>query len=197
MKHRIWKFMLAAALTAGVQASAQGQNHSVQYLVAALGSIPNRAAISVQGAYSTQQGMVEARGSYLRNKGYSRLVITDPETGVQFSNAYCAHDSSVFNELLNVTGTRTFVFHGYKGRGEGREDAFFVTSLTAVAEAKPAPASDEADNARTFRVTIVDNETSVRTVLDGVELGKPFNLPGSILVIERDQKLPDRVRIWE
>jgi hypothetical protein len=175
--------------------SAQDDRHlSVSYLRAALGSLEDRTSVSVLGEYVGESGMVEATGYYLRNKGYSRFTIQDPATGVAFGSIYCSHDSSVFNELLTVRGKKRYVFHGYKGTAEGRKDGFFVTSLTAVAV--PAAESPEvAAGPRTFRVTVIDQATSNRTVMVNVELGKPLNLMGSTLIIEAEPYEPDRIRV--
>lgn len=173
---------------------AQARNVSVGYLRAALGSIQDRASISIEGRYSGKQGLKDARGSYLRSKGYSQFTIADAETGLTFDLAYCKHDSTAFNELLSVKGSKLYVFQGHKGSGEGRADAFFVTSVTPVRDSGPAEVEQE-DRVKHFMVTIIDNATSNRTVMMNVELGKEFKMVGSTLIIEEEKEDPNKVRV--
>lgn len=187
------RMMAVVTLVAAETALSQEGSVSVGFLRAALGSISDRASVSVLGEYSGADGLVDARGTYLRNKGFSRFTIREPHTGVTFGSVYCAHNSPVFNELLGVKGTERFVFQGVKGRGEHKEDAVFVTSLRVV-RGPAAPASVETAPQR-FTITIIEQATSNRTVMVNVELGKPVNLLGATLMVEEEEQVLDPVRV--
>jgi len=179
---------------AGGEACAQRRDVTVQYLKAALGSIADRERVSLEAEYSVEDGLTEARGSYLRNKGFSQFTVLDPASGAKFSSAYCEHDSKVFNELLGIKEEKRFIFAGYKGKGERREDAIFVTSVTPLSE-PPRPSAREKSQTTTYRVTMIDHVTSNRTVLVNIELGKRYNVMGTTLVLEDESQLAGRIGV--
>lgn len=199
MKRQVRYLVVIMIFVAGLvpDAAAQGRNVSVAYLRAALNSLPDRGSVSFTAEYSGREGLKQASGSYLRNKGFSRFTVRDPETGLTFNSIYCEQGSAVFNELLKVTGTRRFNFQGHKGTGEGREDAIFVTSAEPVRLPRDERVEEEEEEEKTYRVTIVDHATSNRTVMVNVELGKEFNLMGATLLIEEEDSDPDGIRIME
>lgn len=158
------------------------------YLNAALGSIAARAKVSVRAEYSSADGMREATESYLRNKGYSRIVLRDPVSGASFDKAYCAHDSKAFEDLIGVHGKKVFIFECERGTGENRRPALFIESLLAVRQQPEAiPPTVQA---ATFRVTLTDAATSNRTVLANVELGREYSVAGVKLKIESESAAP-------
>lgn len=194
---RSWLLCLVGAglvSLVGGEACAQRRDVTVQYLKAALGSIADRDRVSLDAEYSVEAGLTEARGSYLRNKGFSRFTVLDPVSGAEFGSAYCEHDSKVFNELLGVKEKKRFIFAGYKGKGEGREDAIFVTSVTPLSEPRQPPAKEKRQTT-TYRVTMIDHVSSNRTVLVNIELGKRYNVMGTTLVLEDESQTADRIGV--
>jgi hypothetical protein len=191
---------VALALLAGAGWAPAQREVSVGYLRAALGSIRDRERVAFEADYLGEQGLREARGAYLRNKGFSRFTIRDAASGAVFDSIYCEHGSSVFKQLLQARSTKRFRFEATKGTGEDRKDAIFVTSAVEVrqAAADTPPPPDPQPLPRSLKVTLTDHATSNRTVLVNIELGKTYNLMGASLRIEAEQAPegpPDAVQI--
>jgi len=176
------------------EVNAQVKEVSIPFLKAAIGSIDNRGRVRVKGKYDAVEGLTETTGRYLRNKGYSRFSVTDLEGRTRFVSFYCHQDSRAFRSLLDTTETTYFIFYGYKERGERGEDAIIVTEVTSI----PEPEKSEPDNSgvsspdpqaekKTYRITMMDMATSNKTVLVNVELGKPCNLLGTVLIVEEEE----------
>jgi hypothetical protein len=182
-------------LAVGTEGKAQVKEVSVPYLKAAIGSIGNRSRVKVKGNYDGALGLAEATGRYLRSKGYSRFSVSDMEGRARFESFYCHQDSKAFKSLIDVSGKVPFILYGYKERGEDGEDAIVVTHVTKIRE--PAASEEdesgavegvaEAETKRTYRITMMDAANSNRTALVNVELGKSYNLLGTVLVIEQEE----------
>jgi len=189
-------FLCASLLAA---ASAQAQREvSINYLRAALGSLSDRERIAFEAVYAASDGMDQATETPLRGKGYSRLTLRDPNSGATFDDVYCEHDSRVFNTLLPVQADKRFRFEAYKDQGERRVDAIFLTAATPVRTPPAEAASPPPSRPTGFRVTMIDHSTSNRTVLVNIELGKPYNLMGTTLLIEAEDETgedPGRVQV--
>lgn len=179
--------LVAAFALAPERAGAQDRDTSVPYLRAAIGSLSLRDRVTFTAVYDGQSGLQEATGRYLRGKGYSRFTAIDPTSGQVFNSVYCLQDSKVFSDLIQVRGRQTFTFHGYKDRGESKEDAVVVTQLERVGTETPKGADEAAEGpGQTFRVTLTDLSTSNRTVIVNVEPGKPYRLLNSQILIEEE-----------
>lgn len=182
-------------LAVGIEVNAQVKEVSIPYLKAAIGSIDNRGRVKVKGTYDGALGLSEAGGRYLRNKGYSRFSVNDMEGRTSFESFYCHRDSKAFDSLIDVAGSSPFILYGYKERGEDGRDAIFVTNVTRIPEPEK-PGEDETgaeegavgeETRKTYRITMMDAASSNRTVLVNVELGKPYNLLGTVLVVEEEE----------
>ena len=171
--------------------SAWGQKKvlSAAYLKASIGAIDDRRSVSIRAEYLIDPGMAQAEGWRLRNKGYSRFSIRDPQTGALFESMYCRQESDVFWQLLRAEENTVFTFHGDKGSGEDREDAIFVDRvdsvlLTPTAIARRIADQDEQEAAPPMRVTIVNEETGTRTVLTGIKRGTPVKVEGLTITVD-------------
>jgi hypothetical protein len=179
--------LMAAASLLASHARAQNKETSVPYLRAAISSLSVNDRVTFTAIYDAQAGLQVATGRYLRGKGYSRFVVIDPKSGVFFDSAYCLQESKVFSDLLEVKGRQTFVFYGYKDRGESKEDAVIVTQAERVGpETAPGAKATAELPKRTFRVTLTDLSTSNQTVIVNVEPGKPCRLLNSLILVEEE-----------
>jgi hypothetical protein len=177
-------------------AVAQTRDVTVPYLRAAIGALPDRSRVTVKAKYDAASGLREATGRYLRSKGFSRFSIIDPETGVSFDSVYCEQDSKAFNQLLAVSEDGVFVFSGYRGRGEMKEDALFVTDVRAVLTPRQSGPEQSDVPEDTYRVIVTDLVSSNRTVLTNVEPGKSYRFFGTEIVLEREPRPgPNDVRV--
>lgn len=189
--------VLVAVLSAAQgQVRAQTQTTSVPYLRAAIGSLSLRDRVTFTAVFDGQTGLREATGRYLRGKGYSRFTVSDPTSGLAFDAVYCLQNSKVFTDLIQVRGRQTFVFYGYKDRGEEKEDAVVVTQVERVGnETSPGAASTPSGSLKTYRVTLTDLSTSNETVIVNVELGKAYRLLDSQIVVEEESAAAGGVQI--
>lgn len=182
MNLRLWSAVGVMVLGVSFGASAlQSKETSVAFLRAAIGSLGDRAQVQLEALFTPDQGLVETTGTYLRGKGFSRLTITDPRSGVSFSSVYCSQDSQAFRDLL-ASGPQIYRFSGYKDYGEQHEPALFVTAIEPVAE-KPARMADDRSG-RKLRVTIIDNASSNRTEVANVLMGRSYQVGGITFIVE-------------
>lgn len=179
-----------ALLAAWMVRTAMARDVTVKFLRAAVASLNERENVTVEGVYTASDGLNEPRDPYLREKGFSRFAIKDPESGVTFDSMYADHDSSAFRELLKVKEKQTFIFSGYKARGGSLDnDVVYVTSVKAVPNREeekgsappPSPPS-------TYRVTIFDSRTTNRTVIANVQLGRTYTVSGIQLTVEEEPR---------
>jgi hypothetical protein len=176
--------MVAIVLSLTRESTAQTKEISVAYLRAAIGSLPDRAAVQLTALFLPEQGLLEASGSHLRGKGYCRFSVRDPRSGVIFASMYCRQDSPVFKELVASSGPQNYRFSGYKDYGEQNEPSIHVTSAEALAE-KPVRIPGE-KGAKTFRVILRDQAGSNQTELANVILGKTYNAAGITFTVEEE-----------
>lgn len=178
--------ILATGLTSSTWA--QKKVITASYLRASIGAIDERSSVTIRGEYLLSPGMVEAAGRGLRNKGFSRFTIRDPQTGAQFDSMYCKQESDVFWQLLKTKENTAFTFHGKKGRGENREGAIFIDRLEnvlltpaaiarRVANTEPAPLPQ-------LRITILNKETGLRTLLTNISRGESVMVDDLIITVE-------------
>jgi hypothetical protein len=181
-------YMVVAVLMLAVPALAQKKVLTASYLRASIGAINDRSSVTIRGEYMIDPGMVEASGRGLRNKGYSRFSVRDPYTGARFDSMYCKQESDVFWRLLKAKENTLFIFQGEKGRGENREGAIFTDRLESVlltpTELAERRAGKEAEPRKPLRVTLVKEESGLRTVLTAVERGKPYKIDGLTVIVE-------------
>jgi hypothetical protein len=182
--------VLCVMMTSLLCGPAWGQKKvlSAAYLKASIGAIDDRRSVTIRAEYLVDPGMTQAEGWRLRNKGYSRFSIRDPQTGAVFESMYCKQESDVFWELLNAEGNKELTFHGEKGSGEDREGAIFVSRIDSVL-LTPTAVARRIANAKEpettpLRVTIVNEETGTRTVLTGVKRGTPVKVEGLAITVE-------------
>ena len=184
--------LVIAILIAGLVQSGWAQKKvlTAAYLRASVGALDERSSVVVRAEYLGSPGMVAAEGRGLRNKGFSRFSIRDPETGAVFDSMYCKQESDVFWRLLKSKTDALLVFRGEKSRGEDREDAIMVDRLENVllspSEVAARVAKEEPVEVKQpqLRVTLVDEETGVRTVLTHIERGTPVRVDGLMIVVE-------------
>lgn len=180
-----------AMLTSGALAQAP-QTVTVKFLRAAVGSLSEGERITVRAEFSADEGLTEATRIYLRNKGYSRFNVKDPDSDVAFDSMYCHRDSAAFSALIKAEKKGIYDFIGYRGRGQNKEDAFIVESVRFVSDVK---SGDEQARPTSYRLTLVDGATSNRTVLVNVELGKPYNMMGAVLILEEEPPLKKGIQV--
>jgi hypothetical protein len=180
----------AAAATLIVAQSAWAQKgkevFTAAYLRAAVGSFDEQAPVMVRAQYDAQNGLQNTRGYYLRNKGYSRFYIKDPDTNLAFGHMYCKQDSPVFQELLATQGRKVFQFDGYKGKGEDKEDAVYVTKVTLLEDLDKKAGAGPSAVSIPLRVTLKDNNTGKETVLVNVIKGQSYDVSGFTITVEDD-----------
>lgn len=183
-----WIMVLALSLFVHCgMVRAQTKEVTVPYLRAAVGSLDNRDRVVLRAEYNATTGLREVTQIFLRGKGYSRFQVTDPETGLAFDDIYCMQDSKAFGKLLKTTKNTVFLFTGYRGRGERKEPAVIVTDVRAVRTYNDAANKDAAplpEPPTKFQLMITDRVSSNTTIITNVELGKPYSILGSTLVIE-------------
>ena len=186
-QYRVLPILVVLAAVFNGRALGQGEEVSVKFLRAAVSSIAYDEKIVVTGEYSEADGLLEATGRFLRGKGYSQFSIKDPDSGVTFDAAYCHRDTKAFRDLMKVSGSKRFKFYGSKARGERDEEAIFVTSVTEVEEPVEGVGSGRSRaGSGTYRITMVDKVTSNKTVLVNIQVGKPYSLFGSTLILEEE-----------
>lgn len=188
-----WIVLYAVIIASLLGSPAWGQKKvlSAAYLKASVGAINNRSSVTVRAEYLIDPGMVEAEGWQLRNKGFSRFSVRDPNTGVVFESMYCKQESDVFWRLLKAQENVELTFRGEKGSGEDREGAIFVDRvdsilLTPHAIAQRIAKTDKADEGGALRVSIVNDETGMRTVLTNVKRGTPVKVEGLTITVENE-----------
>ena len=185
-----WIVLCVMMMTSILCGPAWGQKKvlSAAYLKASIGAIDDRRSVTIRAEYLVDPGMTQAEGWRLRNKGYSRFSIRDPQTGALFESMYCKQESDVFWELLKAEGNKELTFHGEKGSGEDREGAIFVSRIDSVLLTPRAVARRIANvkepETTPLRVTIVNEETGTRTVLTGVKRGTPVKVEGLAITVE-------------
>jgi hypothetical protein len=178
--------VIGALVVSASAVLAQSKTVNVAYLRAAITSIGDRTKIRVTAEFDAASGLNIAERLWLRGKGYSRFTIIDPESGATFEDVYCKHGSKVFETLIKATENTLFTFTGERGRGDMREPALFITDVREEYRARRKEEPVAAQGPRSFRVVMTDLASSNRTVLVNVELGKPYNLFGTQLVIEEE-----------
>ena len=187
-----WMVVIALSLLANCgTARAQTKEVTVPYLRAAVGSLDNRARVVLRAEYNATTGLREVTQIFLRGKGYSRFQVTDPETGLAFDDIYCMQDSKAFGKLLKTTKNTVFLFTGYRGRGERKEPAVIVTDVREVRTYGDADSKDSEplpEPPKKFQLTVTDRVSSNTTIITNVELGKPYSILGSTLVIEEQPR---------
>ena len=178
---------MLSLVTLPLIASAEQNDVNVAYLRAALSTIPDRGPVILLASYLPDPGLVEPQGRSTRRRGFVRFSVKDLKTGTVFGSMYCAQDSAAFKKLIAVTKPTAFRFRGYKDYGEANESGIFVDSVEPYAETSSSGESSPTDAARAetrYRVTIVDNATSNRTVLSDVAMGRSYNAGGVTVRIE-------------
>jgi len=173
----------------GTPAWGQKKVLSAAYLKASVGAINNRSSVTIRAEYLVDPGMVEAEGWTLRNKGFSRFSVRDPHTGAVFESMYCKQESDAFWRLLKAKQNTELTFHGEKGSGEDREGAIFVDRIENVllspsAIAQRIARTEKTADDRPLRVSIVNDETGLRTVLTNVKRGTPVKVEGLTITVE-------------
>ncbi|MBN1557707.1 MAG: hypothetical protein JW951_06135 [Lentisphaerae bacterium] len=182
---------LAAWLWIGGEAGAQSSKVSVRYLRAAAGGLRERATVSVEGVYLAEPGLVEARGTYVEGKGYSRFAVKDPVTGVVFDDMYCGQGTSAFDTLLDTLEPKLFEFSGYKDDADRDRPAIFVERVRLIGDPPGAdPEEPRETGPATYRIIVTDAATSNRTVLVNVRPGRAYSLLGATLVLEKEAPAP-------
>ena len=165
---------------------AQTKPVTVPYLRAAAGSLPDRGTVSFDGVYLPDPGFVEAKGWKLRGTGVSRFSVRDPQSTVVFSGLYCNKDSKAFKDLVNLDQATMVHFTGYKGDGENKEGAIYITGAEVMSTPVKFVTADGVSTARTFRVTLHDKTSGTKTILANVILGKTYTVEGLSLSIEAE-----------
>ena len=174
-------------LTFPLGGSAQIKDVTVTLLRAASGSLPDRATVSFDAVYNSDQGLTEAQGWNMRGQGISRFSLKDPQSTVIFPNFYCYQDSKAFKELIKLNGTKLIHVTGYKGDGERNETAIYITSLEVLQTPVPVITEDQNSATNTFRVIIKDNVSGSRTILANVIPGKPYTVDTLTLTVEPEK----------
>lgn len=165
-------------------AMAQTRDVSVSFLRAAVGSLQDRATVTLEAVYLPDPGLVESKGRNLKGKGFSRFSVRDTRATGVFTSLYCSQDSKAFKELVPLEMAKTVRLSGYKEYGENGEPAIFVTGVEVLADpVKPVAVAQEKSN-RTYRVTIKDTASGNKTVLANVSPGKSYKVEGIVLEIE-------------
>ncbi len=206
MKKPLAVAILAAAVTGGLAISvahAQSKEVTVSYLQAAVSSLPEQAEVTLTAVFPGVSNLRDCHGHYLRNDGYSRFSVKDPQSKTTFDSMYVLQTSKVFPVLLNASGARRIRFHGYREYGEDRDDAIFVTSAEDLGPAAPAAAATPGTAVvsavtgvevlggpgpapRTYRVTLVDGATSNRTVIINIQTNRPYTVNGTTVLVEQE-----------
>lgn len=195
MKPLVRMFLVAGLLLAvtAERSAAQREETTIRYLKAAVSSLPKNSTVTVTGEFMLTPGLREVQDVFLRSKGISRFSIRDPQTGDIFDGMYCAHDSPAFKDLLTARSRRLYRFTAYRDRGESRTEGVFVTRVELVRELRddedPLPAVTPAEGPGMpgrFRVTLIEQASSNRSVLFNVEPGTAYTLNGFTIVIERE-----------
>ena len=196
-------FVMSIICMGAINVSAIQKTVTVQYLNAALGTIEMRDRVSVTAVYVGSEGMEEAVKGTLRNKGLSRFYIKDQVSGAVFSFMYCDINSSAFKTLINInTDDKAFVFECVKSQGEGRRGALIVKSIRAVrkgatqsvAVSGPAASGTAANK---YRIIMIDQATSNRTVTADITLGEKYDIMGHTIIIEDMNPSSSDVRIMQ
>ena len=189
-QYRLIPALLLSLVAVPLLASAEQKEVNVAYLRAAINTISDREAVVLVATYLPDPGLVEAQGRNERRKGFARFSVKDLKTGTVFTSMYCAQDSAAFKDLIAVTKPTAFRFSCTKDYGESNEPGIFVKSVesyTETATGEGAPAAAAPSEAR-YRVTLVDNVTSNRTVLADVALGQSYSAGGVTVRIEPEDK---------
>ena len=195
-------FLVSMVFMGAVGVLAVRQAITVKYLVAALGTIPIRDRISVTAAYVGSEGMEEAMRGPLRNKGLTRFYIKDTVSGAVFDLMYCEVESAVFKTLINISDdNQTFVFEGVKMQGVDNRGAIIVKSVRVARNvAKPVAVSGPAAGSVTpdkYRIIVINQATSNRTVTADVELGEKYDIQGNTIIIQNMNSQSDNVRVMQ
>lgn len=205
-------FAIALMLTGLVAAvvlvaNAATKEVTVGYLQAAASSLTDQTEVTVTAVYPGVASLRDCHGLYLRNDGYSRFTIKDPQSKAVFDSMYVLQTTKAFPVLVKANGQRRMTFRGYKERGEDHDDAIFVTSVEDLGPAGPpaGPAPGTVTGSvtetatsdvgvlpaptippRAYRVTITDNATSNRTVIINIETNRPYTVNGTTVVVEQE-----------
>lgn len=188
-RKRILVFMAGMLCMSTIVALAVHKDVTVKYLNAALGSLQIRDRVSVTAFYVGSEGMTEAVRGPLRNKGLTQFYIKDPASSAVFELMYCDVESSIFKTLIKINNdTTAFVFEGIKTQGSDSRGAILVKSIRqtrnipkAVTISGPASVNSSPDK---YRIIMIDQATSNRTVTVDVELGKKYDIMGNTIIIE-------------
>lgn len=198
LKRVVLTCLLVSIVAVAPDVRAAPEEVSVAYLRAAITSIDRRERVKVTAKLDTERGLQTADYLWLRNKGYSQFSIVDPQSGARFGSMYVSHDSAAFEDLVGAQGSDAFfTFTGERGRGDRKEPAIFVRDVRpGRSGAVKARGRAQVSGPQTFRVVLTDVATSNRTVLVNVELGKPYNVLGTRLLIEAEPPPdPNRIRV--
>jgi hypothetical protein len=178
------------------------KNVTVKYLIAALGTIDMRDRISVTAAYIGSEGMEEAVRGPMRNKGVAKFYIKDPTSSAVFELMYCEVNSPVFKTLVDINDdTQVFIFEGVKSQGEDRRGSIMVKSIRPARNI-PQPVAvsgPDAGNASPdkYRIIMINQATSNRTVTADVELGEKYEIMGNTVIIENMNPHSNDVRVMQ
>ncbi len=183
-------FLVNIFFMGAVEVQALHQDVSVKYLVAALGTLKIRDRISVTALYVGSDGMEEAVRGPLRNKGLTRFYIKDPASSAVFDLMYCEVGSAVFKTLIDINDdTKAFVFKGVKMQGENNRGSIIVKSVRIARNVpKPVSVNGPAATGSTvpdkFRIIMINQATSNRTVTADVVLGEKYDIQGNTVIIQ-------------
>ncbi len=183
-------FLVNIFFMGAVEVQALHQDVSVKYLIAALGTLKIRDRISVTALYVGSEGMEEAVRGPFRNKGLTRFSIKDTTSSSVFDLMYCEVGSSVFKALININdNTKAFVFEGVKMQGENNRGSIIVKSVRIVRNVpKPVsvngPAATGSTTPDKFRIIMINQATSNRTVTADVVLDEKYNIQGNTVIIQ-------------
>lgn len=180
------QLMIGALVASAAGVQAQSKTVNVAYLRAAITAIDDRSKVRVTAKFDAASGLQIAERLWLRGKGFSRFKIIDPETGAMFEEMYCKHGSKVFETLIEATEDTIYTFTGERGRGDMRDPAIFVSDVREEFRSRRKQQPVAPKGPRSYRVVMTDLASSNRTVLVNVELGKPYNVFGTQLVIEEE-----------
>ena len=189
IQYRLFSAFMLSLVTVPLIALAEPKEVNVAYLRAAITTLSDRESVLVVATFLPDPGLVEPQRRWGRQGGVAQFSIRDIKTGAVFTSMYCMQNSSAFKDLIAIAKPTAFRFRGYKGDGERNEAAIYVTSVESYTEAAISESSKAGvvpSDAR-YRVTIIDNATSNRTVLADVAIGRSYNAGGVTLRVEPER----------
>ena len=193
---RLARACLLMSMWSVAAARSEPRDVTVSYLRAAAGALSDGDKVTFTAMFDGSKGLREAVGPVMRNKGYSRFQVIDPQAKAVYDSVYCEQRSSVFDTLVGVSGQKLFYFWGYRTRGENREDAMVVTDVRPVVPLDLVQKATPAAGPLRLRVVLTDLATSNRTVLVNVETGKMYRVLGTGLMIEAEPPPPEGLQTF-